>query len=1102
MLWPPSPQVALPGGEPFPKGPESGTLLRQASDIESMPDVGYSTPINMPDDAGLPSATSEPDKPSGILDSIWSMGESAMQTEGFKKLRKAARTAGLSYALMNAGSDSINQSIQMSTLPGAIVANEKTREERDAEWWARVRRREYETPVPADAEQNRHFDERGEVVVKPSEAKKPENRAVLEAMNADRGGVPRVGAMSSDVPTIPGAPADKTDGGEIQQHLGTPGKDNEPVKVAEEAFVVNAGAAQKPENKEILQSINAGTVPHFDGGGEVNASADAPKSPVEHAVATWRALYDRVTDPKLTYPEIDATIAEPFQDLTIAQLKEVGAGIGKTIMPGSKAKMVAQFVRMVKDQKENWERLQPRTPHMDEGGDVPADASRPSESRPSEPQRSKPAPVFYSRLQKSIEGLGDKPIPVEAVKNRLKKAGKEGFSDEEWQWTGMDAALEGKKSVTRDELLKHFGENQVQVGEVVKGGASDKAEEYTRLVAKGVPATEAMSIATKYERLEPQYEKYQTPGGDDYREMLLTLPEKEQDDFVGSHWKEPNVLAHIRMNDRIGKDGEKVLHVEEIQSDWHQEGREDGYKGQVAEGVQILTGEEAAEQFPEKWGGRHSFDKGFVAVEEDGAPFLSIWGSNLPTKEQAIEKVQEQKDKHSVPNAPFKENWHELALKRIIRHAAENDYARITLNSGEQINKVLNPENGGDKGSLQGQKAFYDTTLPNTMAKLGKPFGAKVEPYTISEAPPIADYDRYGNPVDKHGKPIRHDDEIGVTSLPITPELKTSAINKGFAHMAEGGPVSTPIKATAGEFMVSPEPASRFRPLLNAINNDQTKTVPATSQHLATGGAVDAKKQSTGWFGRAIGAIGSAFGFGSTEAAEPTEQELPPMAAILEDDEPTDVGGVVPYSQPKKFGEHSDFGAGLMDLRDGPAPEMPIVKQLHSRRDGQSELRSFLRKHQPDGGVQLISHAEAFKKMKAEEERGRQEAEARQGIFERTANRLGFAEGGEIPEVKGIPRDADEVPVDAQPGAFVVRKEQASKFKPVLQAIENDQMPADVPQHLDRGGDVEAKPHTAPSRDGRAFPVPPGTEPAAQSSSPSEPDRSDDLLGLCHGGSG
>ena len=48
-------------------------------------------------------------------------------------------------------------------------------------------------------------------------------------------------------------------------------------------------------------------------------------------------------------------------------------------------------------------------------------------------------------------------------------------------------------------------------------------------------------------------------------------------EFRSSHWEEPNVLAHARVNDREIPGVGKSLHIEEIQSDWHQAGRKEGY---------------------------------------------------------------------------------------------------------------------------------------------------------------------------------------------------------------------------------------------------------------------------------------------------------------------------------------------------------------------------------------------------------------------------------------------------------------------------------------------------------------------------------------------
>ena len=55
---------------------------------------------------------------------------------------------------------------------------------------------------------------------------------------------------------------------------------------------------------------------------------------------------------------------------------------------------------------------------------------------------------------------------------------------------------------------------------------------------------------------------------------------KESDnDFTTGHWETPNVLAHVRFNERTGPNGERVLFIEEIQSDWAQEGKKKGFVG-------------------------------------------------------------------------------------------------------------------------------------------------------------------------------------------------------------------------------------------------------------------------------------------------------------------------------------------------------------------------------------------------------------------------------------------------------------------------------------------------------------------------------------------
>jgi hypothetical protein len=75
---------------------------------------------------------------------------------------------------------------------------------------------------------------------------------------------------------------------------------------------------------------------------------------------------------------------------------------------------------------------------------------------------------------------------------------------------------------------------------------------------------------------QPKFEEYTLPGGTNYREVVLHTPEGENS-FTESHHNVPNALLHMRMKDRIGNDGEKMLHIDEVQSDWAQKGRDQGF---------------------------------------------------------------------------------------------------------------------------------------------------------------------------------------------------------------------------------------------------------------------------------------------------------------------------------------------------------------------------------------------------------------------------------------------------------------------------------------------------------------------------------------------
>ena len=83
---------------------------------------------------------------------------------------------------------------------------------------------------------------------------------------------------------------------------------------------------------------------------------------------------------------------------------------------------------------------------------------------------------------------------------------------------------------------------------------------------------------------DTRFMKHTEPGGSNYREMLLQVPEYEgmTDEFIATgHFDEPNIVVHARTKDRRSGPGPAdTLYVEELQSDWGQRGRDRGFRSE------------------------------------------------------------------------------------------------------------------------------------------------------------------------------------------------------------------------------------------------------------------------------------------------------------------------------------------------------------------------------------------------------------------------------------------------------------------------------------------------------------------------------------------
>jgi len=231
----------------------------------------------------------------------------------------------------------------------------------------------------------------------------------------------------------------------------------------------------------------------------------------------------------------------------------------------------------------------------------------------------------------------------------------------------------------------------------------ERAQFLAALKAKPAPKLEETTLNERSE--DPtKYQEYTLPGGSNYREILLQMPHdpNRKADPSSGHWDQPNVLAHVRAKDRLGPNGEKILHIEEIQSDWHQQGRDKGYLSpDMPKQLQAakLAHQRLKEQLEQAKASSEHSERGLnsnkplyqdpevrqrleAAKVEHNNKIMDLMPQVM--KAEAARQELEQKAKTGVPDAPFKKNWHELALKKMIHHAAEKGYDAIAITPGTE----------------------------------------------------------------------------------------------------------------------------------------------------------------------------------------------------------------------------------------------------------------------------------------------------------------------------------------------------------------------------------------------------------------------------------
>lgn len=342
-------------------------------------------------------------------------------------------------------------------------------------------------------------------------------------------------------------------------------------------------------------------------------------------------------------------------------------------------------------------------------------------------------PGMYSRVDRTAQALPESIHPSKAAgvfKNLASK--------EEVDYRGLGDFLAGQQGsqVKKADIQGHLAAHPMpELGvKDLGGGTPTGPEQYD---GAGGLVTPGMHEPTMHGQ-----GNLQVPGGENYRERLLTLPTKPWQDtdfteesfhdwhkkkygsdifedqpgyftarqsylnevapqpFQSSHWEDPNVLAHTRFNERTlpgpenlptppshmsdwtpqdytnntAAEGSKGRFLEEVQSDWHQKGKEEGYQTGTRPSAMQLD----------------------VAYSDFANELHHGAGEDAPATLAAYQRWEDLRRQYEdggkgVPNAPFKESWPDLALKQhVLDVSARPDLNWLGFTTGATQNERYN----------------------------------------------------------------------------------------------------------------------------------------------------------------------------------------------------------------------------------------------------------------------------------------------------------------------------------------------------------------------------------------------------------------------------
>jgi hypothetical protein len=403
------------------------------------------------------------------------------------------------------------------------------------------------------------------------------------------------------------------------------------------------------------------------------------------------------------------------------------------------------------------------------------------------------------------------------------------FGNEE---IGYELFVDGKRITNKDEIAYSPTEAQIQLRDAI----ADEGYDLFAMDADELDDFRAYdSGATQYK----QFIDESLPGGKNYREIIYTFegaPETHNIGHFSDDIDEGNYLAHALVRDRKLADGTETLHGDELQSDLHRDGAKFGYKGteehqkllDIIKTEQPILEEKVkklkskyVEKIPErasdpatqgqiaskidelfdafqnappsqkvrKMLNIEQFDKNVFSA--DGRTLSKIYDPKLQEESSLLGDVF-YKAEDLVPNYPYKDNYHEMLIKKMLLQAVEEGKPAISISGSAPIKaRYVSGNDAIDEKNFRFYENLYDKKIPSYMQKLANKYGGEFQKNSMLDLK-----DTFVGREQGYGYSNYSDNDIANANanvIKITEEMRNKILLEGIPDFATGGIVNKGI---------------------------------------------------------------------------------------------------------------------------------------------------------------------------------------------------------------------------------------------------------------------------------------------------------------------